>query len=136
MRLFTFDFENIFVWLMVFFGGCFSYTPPQPVEVQTPESVTTQITREENLVIEIKNENTVQFIFTDQEGNLSYREVKNELAALKNVIKELIDKAGGKENLNIALKSLPTTKHKDYSKVIEALKANEIYKFSLITIPE
>jgi|GEM_PF-3843768 len=136
MRLFNFDFENILVWFVVLLGGFLSSAPPQPVELQTPQSSATQISGRENLIIEIKNETTVHFTFKDQESNLLYRNVKNEVTILKSVINDAIYKAGGKENLNIVLRSPVNTKHKDYNKVVEALKANEIYKFSLITIPE
>jgi len=136
MRLFNFDFENILVWLMLFFGGCVSKSPPQPVEIETPKSISTQITNSENLIIEIKNEQTVNFTFKDQEGNLLFKDVKNELAELKNTVKEVIVKIGRKERLDIAVKLFTHSKYNSYSKVISALKANEIYQFKLVTTPE
>ena len=90
---------------------------------------------QENLLIRVMDNGKVNFTYSDQVGGQLSSEVRNELTLLTDSLKRLVGRMGS-GSLSIAVEAPAGMEYKEYSNVIKALKAVNIYKYKLITTPE
>jgi biopolymer transport protein ExbD len=112
----------------------FDFTPPEPVAVQTPNSVITRALPENNaMLIVIDKDNRVSYhILMEGENNPL---VKVSSPVTKNLAKAIADfqKRYEGKKITYLMKGNPNSTYPVFEKVIEALKQNNIYKYNLIT---
>jgi len=132
MELTTFDPRNFFLAFLVFIGACTSFEPPQPVQVETPGSVSSDILKNsEVFLIELKKDNTVWCIAdsTQQSSHKVGEPVRQNLGRL---IADYKRKHSGKKTMFL-VKSHPKGQYAIFEKVIGALKDNDEFKYNLVT---
>lgn len=138
MEFFSFELKNIFIALVMFFSGCMAFQPPDPIEIQAPVSESKEVNaliQPNSLEIMVDKKGRIQFSFTNQDLIQSILSVQNNIQILSEEIKKIIKQSGGKENLKIRIEQ-DLIKTKDFEKIIEALRRNEIYNYKLLTTPE
>ena len=183
-------FVDVAFLILTFFIMATKFKPPEPVEVNTPKSVSTQELPESNAVlITIDKEGKVYFTALSQKDQSVYSSLINDLNTSRNLnlspaekanyaktyivgvsfgqLKQLlgtpddqqknlkqpgipIDSTGGEltywiqaarsafsgTQLKYMVKGDNNSKYPIFKNVIAALKANDVYKYNLITAPE
>jgi biopolymer transport protein ExbD len=109
--------------------------PPPPVEIQTPKSVTIQELPEDNaFLIEIRKDRSVWYQVISKVSKMVPQKIN--MPITKN-LEEIIagyekSETGGQKKYLIKADG-NSTKYHDFEQVIEALKANNIFKYNLVT---
>lgn len=183
-------FVDVAFLILTFFIMATKFKPPEPVEVNTPKSVSTQELPESNaILITIDKEGKVYFTVLSQKDQGIYDEVINSVNTARNLnlspaekqnyrktyltgvsfgqLKQLLDlpadqqktlkqpgipldTLGGEltywvqaakaafagQRLQYMIKGDDNSKYPVFKNVINALKANDQYKYNLITSPE
>lgn len=110
------------------------FTPPEPVAISTPTSVTSQELPDNNaILIEIKKDQSVWYQILSEKDGIPLTRVKQPITeSLKKIIAayEKIDTGVSKKYL---IKGDPDAKYTVFEQVIEALKQNNIFKYNLVT---
>ncbi len=112
----------------------FSWEPPEPVAITTPESVTSQALPENNaIIIELRKDQSVWYTILATEFDALPHQLKKPITQnLKLVIADLEKKLPGIRK-DYLIKGDRNATYPTFEKVIEALKQNNIYKYNLVT---
>ena len=110
------------------------FTPPEPVAVQTPASVTAQELPSDNaFLIEIRKDNSVWYQILSPTNKVSPQKINGPITKnLKNIIANY-EKSSPDQPKTYLLKGDGKSTYTSFEKVINALKENNIYKYNLVT---
>lgn len=112
----------------------FDWTPPEPVVIKTPNSVTTQALPENNaMLIEIRGEDSVWYKIL-MKGQVNSA-VQVALPITENLSKAIagFEKEHSNSRLSYLIKGHPKSTYPVFEKVVNSLKQNNIYKYNLVT---
>ena len=125
----------LFIIQVASLASCVDYSSPEPIEITTPASVTTEVMNETPaFLIEIKSDQSVwyQILSKDSSGSVRIKEPIKE--NLKKAIGDFKNECVKKElRASYLIKGDNNTKFDQFEKIINALKENEIYKYNLVT---
>lgn len=134
-----FNRQNIFFYILLFFGGCTAFIPPAPVVIQTPQTVTIEkkVIGSGTLLIDISKGEHLAMTYINADEIKKTFEIKGiAQKKVEQAIQQAIVWTGNKEKLKAAIKGDKTSNYKNFKTITEALRKKEIYKYKLITTPE
>jgi len=109
--------------------------PPSPIEITTPVSVTTESVSmyRNSLVFNFVSTSVVNIKYYDTLEIEKVNVNKSKESDIRNVIAKTVGLAGGIKNLTVFIISDSDQKYTAFEKIINALRANEIYSFKLVS---
>jgi len=112
----------------------YDWTPPEPVAITTPGSVTSQHLPTNNaIIIEMRKDQSVWYTILAEGFDAPPHPVKKPITQnLKSVIADFEKKLPGIRK-DYLIKGDKAATYPTFEKVIEALKQNNIYKYNLVT---
>lgn len=111
-----------------------SFEPPEPVKIQTPQSVTSQTMPEDNaFLIEIRKDKTVWYQVISKVSKIPPQKITPPVTRnLQKIIADYITSAPDVPK-NYLIKGDSQADYNSFEQVINALKENKIYKYNLVT---